>query len=209
MTRPPIQMTYFDLGMVLLRFDHGRCCSHLSSLFDVTFDDAHQALFESGLQHSYESGEISTKEFCDALCNRFGKQASEADIRVAVSDIFWMNHPTVAVASQLRAAGHRTGILSNTCEAHWEFVTDGRFKFLNEYFDEIVLSYEAKSMKPDANIYQVAIEKSGVAAEEIFFMDDRQENVEGALAAGIDAVHFTHGHRLAKQLSARGLRFNF
>ena len=46
-------------------------------------------------------------------------------------------------------------------------------------------------MKPDARIYQIALEKLGVAASKSVFLDDFPENVEGARAVGMQAIHFT------------------
>ena len=40
-------------------------------------------------------------------------------------------------------------------------------------------------------------------------MDDRPENVEGALRAGFDAVHFQNARQLADELRARGVHWNF
>jgi HAD superfamily hydrolase (TIGR01509 family) len=60
-------------------------------------------------------------------------------------------------------------------------------------------------MKPDRGIYDTAIERAGVAAHEVFFTDDRPENIAGALAAGIDAVAFTSCDKLIAELRKRGV----
>jgi len=46
---------------------------------------------------------------------------------------------------------------------------------------------------------------AGVAAGEIFFTDDRAENVAGAIAAGFDAVLFTSVEALESELRSRRL----
>lgn len=208
-TAPPIQMVYFDLGNVLLHFDHQLSCQNLGRLFEVPSSEVQQVVFESGLEDQYESGQISTREFYELLCERWERKPPLREVCHAAADIFRINHPTVSLLAQLKAAGYRTGILSNTCEAHWQFVADGRFRFLVDFFDSLILSYEVKSMKPDSKIYQAAIEEAKLEADEIFFMDDRQENVDGALTSGLHAVHFTHGHRLAYDFHKRGIRVNF
>jgi len=109
----------------------------------------------------------------------------------------------------LRNVGYRLGILSNTHESHWEFVHDGRFGLIRHAFETVVLSYQVGAMKPDPRIYEVAAEQAGFACNEIFFTDDRSENVAGAQAAGMDAVQFTSARTLAADLRNRGLRFNY
>ena len=58
-------------------------------------------------------------------------------------------------------------------------------------------------MKPDRAIYDAAIERAGVAAHEVFFTDDRLENVEGARAVGIDAVQFVDCETTHRRSAAR------
>jgi HAD superfamily hydrolase (TIGR01509 family) len=60
-------------------------------------------------------------------------------------------------------------------------------------------------MKPEARIYQHAILLAGVPAAQVFFTDDRLENVEGARAVGIDAVLFTSTEQLRNDLRSRGI----
>ena len=71
-----------------------------------------------------------------------------------------------------------------------------------------MLSYEVKSLKPDAKIYQRAIELAGVPANKIFYIDDVPGHVEGARKAGLDAVQFTTIDALVQELVQRGVRCN-
>jgi FMN phosphatase YigB (HAD superfamily) len=113
------------------------------------------------------------------------------------------------VVAALQAAGYRTGILSNTCKCHWDYCIDGRFGMIPGAFEQLVLSFHARSMKPQPRIYEVAIERAGVGAAEIFFIDDRPENVAAAEAAGMDAVLYRDASDCADQLRRRGARFNY
>ena len=60
-------------------------------------------------------------------------------------------------------------------------------------------------MKPDRAIYEIAAERAGASPSEVFFVDDRAENVVGAKAAGLDAVLFTDAEQLAADLRQRGV----
>ena len=46
-------------------------------------------------------------------------------------------------------------------------------------------------VKPEAGIYRLAVEGLGLAAHEALFLDDRPENVKGALAVGLLSHTFT------------------
>ena len=58
------------------------------------------------------------------------------------------------------------------------------------HFDDLVLSYEVKAMKPSPLIYREAIARAQCRPEECFYTDDIAAYVEGARREGIDAVQF-------------------
>ena len=78
---------------------------------------------------------------------------------------------------------------------------------LLRHFHAYVLSYKVRSMKPAPAIYQVAIEEAQCLPNECFFTDDIQENIDGALAMGIDAVLFESGTQIEAELRKRGLNW--
>jgi putative hydrolase of the HAD superfamily len=104
---------------------------------------------------------------------------------------------------------HRVGVLSNTNELHWDFVTSGRFAMIPDDFEVTALSYEIGAIKPDPRIFAAAAELAGVAPEEVFFTDDMPGHVEAACRAGFDAVEFTTAVKLAEDLRKRGVRINY
>ncbi len=59
---------------------------------------------------------------------------------------------------------------------------------LSKYFDVIIISKETGHQKPSREIFELAIKRSGVNADDILFIDDKVSNVRGARAAGIDNV---------------------
>ena len=104
----------------------------------------------------------------------------------------------------LKESAFPIGILSNTCRAHWELVSK-EYPLLSEAFSPVILSYEVNSMKPDPTIYLRAVEMAGCHMRKCFFVDDKQENVDGANANGMDAVLFTSATELRNQLTNRGV----
>lgn len=203
-----IKFIYFDLGNVILNFDHDLACQNIAGLCGIEAEKVRQLVFESELQHRYESGQVTTVEFYEEFCKQTGTQPNLGELCYAASSIFKLNVPVVSVISQLKFAGHRLGILSNTCEAHWEYATKKPFGILNDFFDVVALSYEIGSMKPEPEIYQRAIEMAGVGAGEIFFMDDRPENVAAACDAGMDSVVFESPEQLFNELRIRNIAIN-
>jgi putative hydrolase of the HAD superfamily len=203
------EFIYFDLGNVLLTFDHGIACRQIAALTGLSAERVNGLVFESGLQLQYERGELTSREFYDTFCRVAGVQPDYDALHHANSAMFDLNVPVVPIVAQLWAAGYRMGILSNTCEAHWNYVSQGRYAVVTEFFQRHVLSHEVRCTKPDLAIFQRAAQQAGVLPERIFFVDDRQENVDGARRAGWDAVLFQGPQQLGEDLRARGVRFNY
>ena len=114
-----------------------------------------------------------------------------------------------AVLSHLAAAGHRLGLLSNTCDVHWNYLAHGRYSMIPEIFHVVALSNRIGAVKPEPKIYQAAAELAGVAPSEIFFTDDMPGHVAAARTAGFDAVQYTTTPAIVAELRKRGVRINY
>ena len=205
----PLRFFYFDLGNVLLFFDHEIACRQLGQLVGLPASRVRDLLFASGLQQRHERGDISSREFYDAFCSAANARPDYHAFNLAGSQMFELNVPVIPIVAHLRAAGYLLGILSNTSEAHWQYISSGRYTVINAFFDVRVLSFEQRSVKPERPIYEEAIRRAGVKPHEIFFTDDKLENVEGASEAGLDAVLFSSPRQLATELWRRGVTFNY
>ena len=88
----------------------------------------------------------------------------------------------VPLLRELRAAGIRLVLLSNTCVTHVDFVRD-RWSFL-DLFDEITTSWEVGALKPDPRIYESALAHAKCEASDCFFTDDIEDYVTQASLYG-------------------------
>ena len=198
---------YFDLGNVLLHFDHERGCQLMGEVAGLSAKLVRQMLYDSGWAWRYEAGEFSDEEFFELFCRETNTRPDRARLLAAAGDIFEVNASIVPVVASLKRAGHRLGILSNTCSPHWEHCANGRYDFF-DHFDVPALSYVLKACKPDRAIYDAAQKLAGVAPHEIFFVDDLPQNVAGAREAGFDAVLYTSTPELIADLQRRGVAVN-
>ena len=204
-----IEFVYFDLGNVIVNFDHQQASRNVSQLVGTTVEKNHQIIFESGLQQQYESGQLTSAEYVQAFSEQSGTNPAVNEFCFAVSDIFFLNRSIIPVITQLHASGFPFAILSNTCTAHWNYVLS-RFPIINTFFSdrENVLSFEAKVMKPNPEIYQVAIESAAVNPSNVFFVDDRADNVMGAKESGIQSEIYQSPLNLAQILNESGVSLN-
>lgn len=79
-----------------------------------------------------------------------------------------------------------------------------RFDFLNR-FDGVIVSGEERLIKPDPAIYRCLMDRYGLDAADLLFIDDNRENVEAAIGLGMAAHHFSDADALRLDLERVGL----
>jgi len=199
---------YFDLGMVLVTFSVDRMCRQMGAVAGLDPERVKEVVFHGDLQKRFELGRLSSREYYEAFCRASGTRPDYDAIVQASSDIFELKVSMLPVVGQLRQAGYRLGILSNTCESHWNHCTR-RYRILGDTFAVHAPSFRLGVCKPDAAIFRAAAELAGCPPQEIFFVDDTPGHVAGARAAGFDAVQYTSTPQLVGELRRRGIRFNY
>lgn len=199
---------YFDLGKVLVDFDVHTMYRQMAEVAGVGPERVRDALFGEGLEPRYERGELSGQGFYEEFCRLTGTRSDYGALEAAGADIFSIRACMLPIVSQMRQAGYRLGVLSNTSASHWEHCLR-RYRIVREGFETYALSYRIGHLKPEPAIYAAAAELAGVEPGEVFFTDDRPEHVEGARTAGFDAVPYTTTAELAAALRERGVRFNY
>ena len=94
-----------------------------------------------------------------------------------------------AVVERAKAAGLGMSVLTNDMRAFHGEAWEQKIEFL-DLADHVVDCSITDILKPDPRAYQRAIDMVGVEPGRILFIDDQPRNVEGAQAAGLDAVWF-------------------
>jgi epoxide hydrolase-like predicted phosphatase len=95
---------------------------------------------------------------------------------------------------------YRTAIISNSFVGAREREQE-RYGF-GDLTDVIVYSHEAGMSKPDPRIYRLAAECLGIQPEEMVFLDDVPQYVDGARQAGLQAVLFTGTEQAITEIEA-------
>ena len=194
----------FDLGNVLLRFDHGRMTAALGERYGCDASEIEAFLFgdDRRLWHM-EDGAFDSRSLHEELNGRFRPIEYDAFF-AAGGDIFEDGPEMADLVRRLKAAGYRLVVLSNTSDLHIGYVRQNYATL--EPFDALTLSYEVKSSKPAPAIYEHAIAQAGTTAAHCLFIDDRAENVAGAEAVGLRAHLFCDQAGLEAWLRKHGVR---
>jgi len=202
-----IRNILFDMGNVLLRFDRQEFLDRL----DVSEEDKELLLQEVFLSKEWvemDRGTLREDTAEPIMCARLPEHLHSAVHQLTSCwDLPILPMEDMAeLVKELKEAGYGIYLLSNASvrqRAYWPRVPG------SEYFDGTLISAEEGIMKPDPEIYRLCLNRFGLKAEECFFIDDVQANIEGAAACGIaGAVFRSNAGLLRCQLQEAGVKVN-
>ena len=202
-----IKNLLFDLGGVIMDIRRLNCVASFERLGMKDADSFLGEYSQKGPFLQLEEGAISEAEFRTAVRQFIDGEVSDEQIDSAFCD-FLVGIPKYRL-EQLRELKKQYGIymLSNTNSIMWHsrIAEDFRQEGLEreDYFDGIVTSFEARSIKPDAKIFHTVVEKLGIKPEETLFLDDSQKNLDAAAELGFQTLLVTPGSEFFELLNAR------
>ncbi|WP_435080264.1 HAD family hydrolase [Clavibacter michiganensis] len=189
---PSLPWLLFDIGGVLItRPDDIGAISRALDPDAPGGEDAEErvrAAFDAH-REAYDRGG-SAREFWDAVARDADAPVpTDDDLAelVAIEQRRWgsPDDRTLAALDRAIAAGYRLAILSNAPHELADVLEDpagwgGRFEV-------VLVSARIGMAKPDADVWQHAVERLDSPAERIVFVDDKPANVDAARAVGIHA----------------------
>lgn len=199
-----IKNVIFDVGKVLVEWEP------LVAMKKLGFDDETAKAVAAATTDSPEWDEsdrsVGTDE--EILAMLIGNAPEyEKEIRT-----FWENISLPiyqydyarAWIRELKNKGYGVYILSNYGRWTYQNTTEA-LSFLEDV-DGAVFSYQVHQMKPEPEIYQTLLTKYGLKAEECVFLDDRQVNIDGAKAQGMEGIVFTSYEEAVERLKEYGVK---
>ena len=186
MSKCPEKAIVFDLGNVLLSFDFQIAANKIAQNAQMGADDIVKLIDQSKLLHQFERGEISSKAFYKTIAVATQYEKDFDHFQLDFSNIFEEIHPMIEFFRHLKNNGFKVVLFSNTNEMATEFIRK-RYKFFEE-FDAIFLSYQHGLMKPTPALYRIVEHSLKHTGRELFFIDDRSENIEAALGLGWSGI---------------------
>lgn len=199
----PIRTCIFDLGNVLVFFSHDLMVQNIMDVSGADEAAVREFLFDSEFQVAIETGRLTEEQFHAEFQTHTNTTVALADLKHAVGNIFELNAPMVPLLQELRAAGIRLVLLSNTCVTHIDFVRR-KWSFL-DLFDDITTSWEVGALKPDRRIYESALAQAQCAAEDCFYTDDIADYITQAARMGIQAHVFEDAATTRATLRSLGI----
>lgn len=201
-----IRATFWDCGGVLLTNgwdEHAR--KLVVEHFGLSFDEFEQRHPQAN--DLWERGKIDVHEYLRETVFYAPRAFSENEFFAKMRDVSQVLYPgMIEFLRALRAHGSRdnsTYMLSNESRELMEYriPTFG----LSGLFDAYLVSAYIALRKPEAAFFQCALDVSQRQPDECVFVDDREENLEGARQLGIQGIRMTSPDQVIAELHRLGV----
>lgn len=197
MNNQKIKAIIFDMGGVLVDLDIEDCKRAFKEYLgyekiDELIDPCHQ----KGIYGDLEEGKLSGDEFRKLVLAESRPGSVAEDVDRAMWHILTGIEPYKAQLLKRLSESYDLYLLSNNNEV---CLPRSRAMFaeagtpMETLFKKSFYSFEMKALKPSEAFYKAVVAEIGLPAEQMFFIDDSQKNVDGAIAAGLPAVYYQPG----------------
>src|SRR5712692_4610393 len=157
-------------------------------------------------RNPYDRGDLSPHDYWTEFARRAGVTIHEHQIgnlrRLDMGMWSDVNKEMTEWLARVHSHGVETAILSNMQTDMAAHVRNS-FGWLR-HFDHQVFSCEVRSVKPDSFIYEHTLSLLKIPPSEALFIDDREENIHAARAAGIVGIIFESVSHLRGELQKLG-----
>lgn len=201
-----IENIVFDLGGVLINLREEQDWLN-NKIKPLIGERPFQRLQSMTIFEDYEVGAFSSTEFYNRMLTLSEKKFSEHVFKRAWNArLLDIPKHRIDLLVQL-AEKYPLYLLSNTNDNHLKFI----LAYINETFGYPVFekvfktcfySQRLKLAKPGTAIYNEVAQQAGFDVSKTVFIDDSSANVEGAKAAGWQAIHFENDAQFRSDLAA-------
>lgn len=192
-----IKAIIFDMGGVLVDLDIEDCKKVFKETLGYNdIDQIIDACHQKGIYGDLEEGTLSAEEFRSIVLAGSRPGSAPEMVDEAMSHILVGIQPYKVQMLKKLAQEYDLYMLSNNnaiCLPYSRAMFADAGIPLEDIFKKCFFSFEMKALKPSAAFYKEVVEQIGLPADEMFFIDDSQRNVDGSIAAGLPAVYYEPG----------------
>jgi HAD superfamily hydrolase (TIGR01509 family) len=187
-----IKSIIFDLGAVLLNISYQKTIEEFDKLGIKNSYTFYSKKLQTNIFNLLETGEISESDFIKEIQKHCTESTNTQILYAWNAMLLDLPLHRVELLKQLKK-DFNLYLLSNTNSIHiTEFenkIGSKQYKEFYQLFDKVYYSHKIGHRKPNAEAFQLIIEENNLIAEEILFIDDSPQHIEGAKKLGIKTYH--------------------
>ena len=194
-----IKSIIFDLGVVLLNIDYQKTIIEFDKLGISKASEFYSKKIQNNIFNLLECGKISEKSFVKKI-QLICKNASKKQILFAWNALLLdLPQKRVELLKNLKRK-YPIYLLSNTNSIHIsEFRRQiGEELYIEFYniFNKVYYSHEIGYRKPNAEAFKIILEENNLKPNEVLFIDDSPQHIEGAKRLGIQSHHLQDNEKI-------------
>jgi len=200
-----IKAVIFDLGNVLIGFDHTIAVKKILKHTPKKSRDIYDLFFDSDLTQEFEKGKTGTLEFFQQVKTALELKISYGEFLPIWNEIFFSKPESEDFVGSLNS-GIKLALLSNINQLHYEYIREEFSSTIGLFEpDKIIPSFRTGFIKPDKEIYDLALKALDVPRESVVYVDDRLDLIEAALSYGIKSIQFKSAKELKQKFQDLGI----
>jgi 2-haloacid dehalogenase len=199
-----VKAILFDFGNVLLEWNP----RHIYRRYFPGNEEAMEQFLEEVSFMDWNAQQDKGRPFTEGVADLSRQYPHYSDLIQAYHDN-WRESigaalsGTVELMKRLKEAGYLVYGLSNWSAETFPLVRE-KFDFFS-LLDDIIISGEVGTIKPEPEIFQVALRRIGRHAQECLFIDDASANIDQAQKMGFVTVLFESPEQLEEEVHRLGL----
>jgi glucose-1-phosphatase len=189
----------WDMGGVLVRTEDQTQRQAWEQKLGLKPGELHDIVFKNEISDKASRGEAAEDEIWKWVQLQLG--LTEHALGELRADFFAGDSVDLILLEYIQSlkSDYLTGMITNAWPGIRHWLTE--VWKVADAFDSIVVSAEVGLIKPGPAIYELSLDQLGILPKEAVFLDDLIENIHGAQAVGMKAVHFTTREDALKQLT--------
>ena len=194
----------FDLGRVLFDFDYDIALDKIRDKIQVSPQEIIYSFFYEDFTLDFERGTVSALDFYHKFKDKTGLSLGYDEFVPVWCDIFSLKEETISLVKYLKPF-YRVFLISNINELHYNFLKE-RHPDVFSLFEEEILSFAVKAVKPEPEIYNILLSKAACGRRELVYIDDRADLIASARSQGLNCIQFQDIDQCRQELSDFGVR---
>jgi len=194
----------FDLGNVIFGFDYTIALEKIKGKMKASIADIIEEFYRNDFTLPFEKGVISANEFYSNFKKTFSATFDYEEFVDIWCKIFFPLPEVIDLVTRLKSK-HSIYLISNINELHFNYLYK-QYPQVFSLFDDLVLSFKVKSVKPERKIYEALKETAGAEFGDIIYIDDRADLIEAANRLDLQSIQFIDYDKLVKDLESLQIR---
>ena len=185
-----IKLVYFDIGNVLLDYS----CAFFTAAKEFERERRDFLKIHYAVSNDMYIGKVTPQDFWGLCRNKLSIDPENSyDILDSWTNDYFSLQTVHNLVLQLQNGGYKIGLLSNLFSDMLPYLLNKNI-IPNINYEQIIISCDVKTKKPEEKIYEIAQEQSGLRAEEIMLIDDKRENMLTAKQLNWKCITFDYYH---------------